>query len=405
MMSEIPFLNIADNNCWIVYLMPFETADRTKYDLVNNFQQKCVDDKIFGMGWGIPCFEYGTKMTEENVSVYIKKYNDQGWSVSDAAVNDYKKIRKGDYVITRLKNSHYYVGRVSSEGAMYTYKENDQVYGYFSWGCKVEEWVDYANEGLIPSEIAGRFSQRIHPTIQRIDSYRQRLLVIAMFENRVNEKKYIVPKLRIGGNNFISSLTYSQLEDLVALYIADKHAADGYKILPSSCKISQQKYEFRFVANNRAPITCQVKNKEPIKIVNYVKEKSYEHIYIFSGKWSEEEVAKERAMYKDYPHIYIIAPSELYETLMRNNIFENDFYDFCNEPVSARELPLDGYKNVDNPNGEKECSINDGFACFIKKDGFYYSAEFGALILSWHILEDRILEKKYIDQVKKDINS
>ena len=51
-------------------------------------------------------------MTEENISVYIKKYNAKGWSVSDAAVNDYKKIRKGDYIITRLKNSHYYVGRV-----------------------------------------------------------------------------------------------------------------------------------------------------------------------------------------------------------------------------------------------------------------------------------------------------
>ena len=111
-MSEISFLSIADNNCWIVYIMLFETVDRTNYDLVNTFQQKCVADKIFDMGWGIPCFEYGTKMTEENISVYIKKYNAQGWSVSDAAVNDYKKIRKGDYIITRLENSHYYVGRV-----------------------------------------------------------------------------------------------------------------------------------------------------------------------------------------------------------------------------------------------------------------------------------------------------
>ena len=41
-MSEISFLSIADNNCWIVYIMLFETVDRTNYDLVNTFQQNVL---------------------------------------------------------------------------------------------------------------------------------------------------------------------------------------------------------------------------------------------------------------------------------------------------------------------------------------------------------------------------
>ena len=136
-MNKIPFLNIADVNCWMVYLMPFATDDRANYELVSTLQHTCIEAKIFGMGWDMPCFEYGTLISDENAAIYIEKYKKQGGSVSEDAVNGYKAIRKGDYVITRLKNSHYYVGRVSSEGAMYIYKENDPVYGRFSWGGTV----------------------------------------------------------------------------------------------------------------------------------------------------------------------------------------------------------------------------------------------------------------------------
>jgi hypothetical protein len=303
-MQRIPFINIADTNVWIIYLMPFAAEERTDYKRVHDVQQQCIRDKVFGMGWEIPCFPYGTKMTEETAAVYTEKYNAQGWSVSNDAVKAYKEIKKGDYVIMRLKNSHYYVGKVSSEGAFFIHKTEDPVYGLFSWGAVVENWVEYFNDGEVPSEIAGRFSQRLHPAIQRIATYRQRLLVIAMYENKLPEQERAinVPKLHIGFNNFVRSLSYMELEDLVALYIAGRHNDEGYRLLPSSCKVNQQKFEFRFVAKNKKPIACQVKNqpKEKIEIERYVEDGSYEKIYFFSGDWSEDNVLALKRKYEAY---------------------------------------------------------------------------------------------------------
>jgi predicted Mrr-cat superfamily restriction endonuclease len=116
---------------------------------------------MFGMGWDLPCFPYGTPMTDETAAEYTNKYNAQVGSVSETAVKGYNKIKKGDFVIMRLKNSHYYVGKVSSEGAFYIHKSEDSVYGLFSWGATVEKWMEYSDDGEIPSEIVGRFSQRL----------------------------------------------------------------------------------------------------------------------------------------------------------------------------------------------------------------------------------------------------
>jgi hypothetical protein len=407
-MKKIPFINIADNDVWIVYLMPFTSEERTDYNRVNELQQRCIKDKVFGMGWDIPCFPYGTKMTNEIATEYMDKYNAQGWNVSNDAVNGYKNIKKGDYVIMRLKNSHYYVGKVSSDGAFYIHQPEHPIYGLFSWGATVEKWIEYSNDGEVPSEIEGRFSQRMHAAIQRVAPYRQRLLIIAMYENKLpeQERKINVPKLHISSNNFVRSLNYWELEDLVALYIAEKHNADGYRLLPSSCKVNQQKFEFRFVAKNKKPITCQVKNQKVIKIEHYVEENSYEKVYIFSGVWSEENVAERKREYEAYQHIRIISSNELWETLKNNNIFifSPDFFDLENRTLRPEELPLKDYKAVKKIKIPTEYTLSEDFACFLASDGFFYSKEFGALILSWHIMEDLQREQALIEQVVKDIN-
>ena len=338
-MNEVEFFDISNFNCWMINIMPFGPKSRTDYYLVNNLQQECVRLGIFGMGCGIPCFEYFAPMTDENIDLYVKTYRDRVGdkrSMFEDTLKRYKSIKKGDYLVMKIKNGHLYVGCVSSDGAKYIYKEDDPVYKYFSWGGTVEKWFEYSSEQEIPSEIVRRYSQRFHSTIQRIIPYRQRLLVISMYERKSGDRIFNVPQLRIGLNNFVRSLSYMQLEDLVALYIMNKHSTEGYKLMPSSCKLSQQNYEFSFVKKENKPnknkiITCQVKNQEDVIIDHYINEDSYEIIYIFSGKWSEEEVIAKREQYKNYSHIYIIAPSELYMTLKEEKeLFENDFYIFEN---------------------------------------------------------------------------
>lgn len=406
--NEIPFIDISETQCWMVYIMPFNSGERTNYQLVDSFQRRCIEERVFGMGWDLPCFEYGTPISEENACIYADKYKERwGGQVSDDALKGYLQIKKNDYVIMRLKNSHYYVGRVSSDSAFYMYKENDPLYGNLSWGCTVEQWIEYPTDDSVPSEIVGRFSQRLHSTIQRFAKYRQRLLVIAMYENvfAEDQRHFIVPKLKIDASNFTESLNYRELEDLVALYISEHHKQDGYVLIPSSCKVSQPDYEFRFVSGHRKPITCQVKNKEIIEIDHYTGEKAYERVYIFSGLWSNEEVENKRRMYGDYSHIYIIKPSELFETLSNNLVFYNNFYDYCAKRTEPTELPLDKYRIVKKPKRIDECSISKNYACFVQNDGLFYSAEFGALILSWHILGKHDEEVNCAQRIIMDINA
>lgn len=58
MNREIPFLDMRRSpgdiiNCWIVYLMPFDSDERSDYDKIHAFQQACIDNNIFGMGWDL----------------------------------------------------------------------------------------------------------------------------------------------------------------------------------------------------------------------------------------------------------------------------------------------------------------------------------------------------------------
>ena len=405
-MNEIKCIDIAGVDCWIVYLMPFSEQEKKDYDLVLDFQNKCIEKNVFGMGWSCPCLEYGAPMSPDNEEKYRKNRPD----ASGYAVDGYKAIKKGDYVITRLKDGHYYVGCVSSDGAKYLYKDKDDFFNLFSWGGTVDEWVKYSNDQDTPSEIVGRFSQRLHSTIQRIAAYRQRLLVISMYERKTGNKRYSIPKIKLIKNNFVRSLNYMELEDLVSLYVADKHHTDEYRLLPSSCKISQQNYEFLFYAKGKKPITCQVKNQEEVPIDHYIGENSYEKIYVFSGKWGSELVKQKREEYASYANIYIISPDELYDILRKELVVQDDFYRI--EEVSTKldisKLNELGYKKLEKAKGKKTYSVDendDSSACFIKNDGLFYSDEFESLILSWDVFDKTHYNKaECINEILTDLN-
>ncbi len=272
----------------------------------------------------------------------------------------------------------------------------------------------------VPSEIVGRFSQRLHSTIQKIGPYRLRLLTIAMYESRSNHPAvYNIPKLRIGKYNFIRSLNYAELEDLMAFFIYQEHKGEGYMLKPSSCKMAEPKYEFRFMNPLKKIITCQVKNEKNVNPKDYENENDFERIYLFSGKWTEQECADLVAKYNGKSNIHIVSRNELYNCLSANRSFMNPFYDFDNEPVKTTSFSLKGYEKYDvTPNSKKAFTnykgddfrrymIDDAFICFCRDDCLFYSSEFDALVLSRHLQlgqDGQRKEQEYAEMILKDLN-
>ncbi len=205
-----------------------------------------------------------------------------------------------------------------------------------SWGCHVEKWLEFKTQDDLSYELIGRMSQQQHQTIQRIDRYRLKFLIIEAYIKREKSKSDI-PKLILTKNNFARSLHYKQLEDLVSLYIVEKNKEQNYLLMPSSCKINEQKYEFFFKSPNRKAITCQVKNQEEITIDEYYNENDFEKIYIFSGIWNNEQVEdlNKKANKNKANNIQIISPDELFD------ILQNSKYNY------KEYLNLNSYYKID----------------------------------------------------------
>ena len=389
--NGIPYIDISGVDCWIAYLMPFLKENRTP-ETVENFQNECIKNNVFGMGWNFKCFNpQGTP--DENGRYYItdneKKNYESACNGNSAALNAFKQysnMKEGDYVVVRLKDSHYYFGKISSKAYCYNDK-NDLL----SWRCDVERWIEYKSQEDVASEIVGRFSQRLHSTVTRVANKRLRLTIIASYENKAENKTHDIPTVKFNKYNFTSCLDYAELEDLVFEYINRKHKADGYKFYPSSCKVNRQKYEFVLMHKNenKKPITCQVKNHQKIKIDDYIGDKDvYEKIYLFSGEGYESKLNYDLSN----TNIVIISDEELYSVLplYLENKKLSSFYEFKNDNkrfIDKVDLPEEFFekkrkkswsqKAVDKVQFEK-----DNQYIYFGDYNIYYSGEYDALIIN-----------------------
>lgn len=413
--NGIPYIDISGVNCWIAYLIPYIKENRIDYDEIVRFQNECIKKKIFGMGWNSDAFKSEKEAaTEKEYDIKendtFKKFYKGKDESAITAFKKYKKINPGDYVIFRSKESHYYIGKVTTNAY---YRVNEDEKDLLAWRCKVEKWVEYKTQEEIASEIVGRFSQRQHKTIDRICDYRLKLSVIAAYENgkdtegnpiNENERVYNIPKIKIDKNNFVSCLNYTELEDVVYVYINSLHRDEGYRLYPSSCKVNHQKYEYTFFHKTKDPISCQVKNHEKIDAEIYEKEaKKYEKIYLFSGyAFSEESINKFKGS-----NIVIINQSDLFSALDEYLAHRNlsAFYEYKKDaPNNLEKLDLNKFTETKRWSSKYEirltqCKKTDQYVCFYD-DAIFYSEEFDALIFN---SKEKEQFKKEFEYVKENL--
>lgn len=262
---------MSDFNCFLVQLTPFRTQSkdcpvnhRDNPNVVKPFQEMSIEKGLCGMGYsGEDVF----KGVSGNLSEFIKKIN--GRSGLGKAVNEYRKIKPGDYVFTRLKfSSDCYVGKVTQEA--YMSEEVDE----YSWTVKCN-WKRIGIHSQLPNAIRGLMGKRL-PTIELINEKYEigNNLIRDLYEGFVN-------RYPIDEGNFNKALAPYDLEDLVEIYIEKENP--GFRLYSSTCKPSEPEIEF-VLTNGEEQVTCQVKNMKSIDINHYRQlANSFNKIYLFSG--------------------------------------------------------------------------------------------------------------------------
>ncbi len=390
------YFELKNRNCWIVYLMPF--GDKSNINEITEFQESCILQNVFGMGWYSDKIEENFIPTDEIINKYLV-YQPK----AETALNNYKEIKRDDVVIVRNKNAHYYIGRVSEETHYYS-EENDvskdkKLKGKISWMCNVDQWYDLGTDVSVPGDVVGRFSQRFHSTIQQVANRRLKILLIQMLEEQESGGNYSYKQIYLNKDNFTSALNYMDLEDLVYKYILNIHNKDNndnYILYPSSCKVNRAKFEFALVNkdNKKKIITCQVKNKEKISLKEYENETEFEKIYLFSGSWSDEDADKLKENKKN-ERIKIIKRSDLFKTLRTES---DAIFSEANQKIYSLKDIDDSIKNVKNhienngydkveksrysKNEDKQYKEYDDRLEFKDINNIYFSKEFNLFIVS-----------------------
>lgn len=343
-------IDISSIRVWKLSLIPFGSDDRKK-TCVWDLQNSCVGKNIAPIGFWVGNEKYEL-LKDKIESARLQFVDDKKIRVSDGdAVDKYKEIyelacnfvlnekneweqkgeykvendtslkdalsnmemiKNGDYIIMRLRDGKYYIGRVSDEACFMGGRMGIESCHNISWGVSVDKYEIFTEEE-IPSEISGRFSQRNQRTLAPINNVRIRLLVDKIMKKRLNEECDI-PEIELNSENFACSLNYKELEDLVSLYIWNEIKSKEYFLLPSSGKINREKYEFSFYSEAGKPITCQVKNKGSINPEDYKDDEGkYAAIYLFSGIWTSVK-------YKDFKSdvIKLIRKQELFPSLLES---------------------------------------------------------------------------------------
>ncbi len=403
-------LDISEFNCWIVYIRPHRDHAKDW-----KLQKECFENNKFGIGWGLDESIYKSEdpLTDEAAKTYTKEWkNAQIKRSSNVAVQTYSeelenaknnggpkaalssmlKIKENDYIIMRLLDGKYYIGRVvKKNGAICYYlhsKNKDDPLHELSWGCSVDGWKKSSSEE-VPAEIRGRFSQSFHSTIQAVssyNSYRLKILIVAMHDH-LKRGKTEMPIISYTEENFARCMDYMQLEDLVYLYIRERIDKD-FLFIPSSGKVNHMNYEFSWIKGKNTYITCQVKNQEMIdkeRIAFFENDISYEKIYVFSGVWTQND-SLELIKYcesNDFTRVEIISRKSLFNFLKNlqgteKALFENKYCSISNasedypsvDNITAKCKGISGLKLLEE----------NGILHFGPKWTLIYASELGRII-------------------------
>ena len=310
--------------CWVAQMKPFDPEHRDDEEVVT-FQAKSIANGVCGMGWDLEGHFSDKNQTywladNNNKENYKAAYRNRFSAATDksgfaVALNQYARIKPGDYILTRLfATSVCWIGKVTS----YAYYDVQEKFktdnGCYSWIVDVD-WTYHAPFLTLPDALRGLMQTHMI-TIKRVYSGTH----CSIMQKLCGES---VEPIGLTAENFHESLDSNSLEDLVAFYIMESHK--GFRLLPSTCKANEQTFEF-LLENGDLKITCQVKNMRKIDVVPYTDEslRKFDRIYLFSGLGYDNEPQASN-------NIRIIPREDLYHFLKLCYMNKDHFYNILKD--------------------------------------------------------------------------
>lgn len=217
----------------------------------NNVAEYCLNHQVYALGWSL-CDDHIKKHVDRNKIIearsmiksledyksIIDKYHPYGNKLNDNITRLAEQMKPGDLLWMRNKGQ-FYLGRVG-ENSQYRYNHDSFSLDNDATNQRTDiQWVKIGDLSRVPGSLANRFISG--HTLSRIHDETVRLVSMLLYNKYQGHTFYSDISIEGGSDGIFSLLTYSELEDIVAMYLFRKK---GYVAIPSTNKKSTPLYEF-----------------------------------------------------------------------------------------------------------------------------------------------------------------
>lgn len=206
--------------------------------------QYFIKNNCISAGWGIDSvnnfYDYKTKWMEiPYVISERKKWGNQGIH------HLFESVKKGDFVWTRL-DGIYYVAVIPDDPVNLFYRDDSKEAREYD--CQIQlrniNWVKVGTEEKVPGSVSAFTMNR--NSLVKVDNQEVKYTIdsnhtLTSFISSTYLSSNNIKKEFSNRKLILNLLGSSGLEDIIALWLFDKYK---YVVIPSTNKISTQKYEF-----------------------------------------------------------------------------------------------------------------------------------------------------------------
>lgn len=260
---------------------------------------------------------------------FCKKYNiffNKG-KINDNVRRFTQDIKLGDLIWMRYEGI-YYLARFNSESkVIYTCTEETMERDACIQITNVN-WQKIGDESAVPGAVTTAFIAGF--TLSRIHNEGVEEFSEFIYDKMTGENYYADTKLTFNQDNFYSSISPSDCEDLLCMYLNKEY---GYVVIPSTNKKSTKLYECVLLDPKTGKnIFIQVKNGE-----TDIKAEKYLHldgdVYLLTTKGKITNYDR-----KNHKNIKVVDPKELFDYLHRE-----DFQNYLPQSIKYWIELLGGY--------------------------------------------------------------